>query len=164
MDGTAEFRIREIGVVHTNLNQDTIRSDARDLHAVIEIHQQYQEALEGIEGFSHIFVLSYFDKLRPEQIGPLKAKPRRLLRYGLKLDDLPLLGVFALDSPTRPNPVGLTLVRLILRDQNRLHVAGLDLFDGTPILDIKPYRENYRSEKFEIPEWDRRLRELTGRT
>ena len=164
MHKATEYRIHEIGVVHTKVTQDILRSDARDLHAVIEIHPQYQEALEGIDGFSHVFVLSYFDKLRPEQIGPLKVKPRRLLRYGLKLNDLPLLGVFALDSPTRPNPIGLTLVKLIRRDQNQLHVEGLDLFDGTPILDIKPYRENYRSEYFEIPEWDKRLRELTGRT
>ena len=164
MHKATEYRIHEIGVVHTKVTQDILRSDARDLHAVIEIHPQYQEALEGIDGFSHVFVLSYFDKLRPEQIGPLKVKPRRLLRYGLKLNDLPLLGVFALDSPTRPNPIGLTLVKLIRRDQNQLHVEGLDLFDGTPILDIKPYRENYRSEDFEIPEWDKRLRELTGRT
>ena len=164
MDTAAEFRLHKIGVVHTRLTQDTIRSDARALHAIIEVHPQYQEALEGIDGFSHIFVVSYFDKLRPEQIGPLKVKPRRLLCYGLKLEDLPLLGVFALDSPTRPNPIGLTLVKLIRRDQNQLHVEGLDLFDGTPILDIKPYRENYRSEDFEIPEWDKRLRQLTGRT
>lgn len=164
MDNGTEYRIREIGIVHTNLTQDTIRSDARDLHAIVEIHPQYQEALDGIDGFSHIFILSYFNKLRPEQIGPLKVKPRRLLHYGLKLDELPLLGVFALDSPTRPNPIGLTLVKLIRREKNQLHVEGLDLFDGTPVLDVKPYRENYQTENFEIPEWDKRLRELTGRT
>ena len=151
MDEATEFRFHKIGAVHTQLDSESIRSDARDLHAVIEVYPQYRDALKEIDEFSHVFVLSYFDKLRPEQIGPLKVKPRRLLRYGIKLDDLPMLGVSALDSPTRPNPIGLTLARLIRRDQNKLHVQGLDLFNGTPVLDIKSYRENYRSESFEIP-------------
>ena len=164
MQESTEFKLHPIGVVHTKLSVESIRSDARDLRAVVEVYPEYREGLEGIDGFSHIFVLSYFDKLRPEQIGPLRVKPRRLLRYGLRLEELPLVGVFALDSPTRPNPVGLSLVRLIRRDQNELQVEGLDLFDGTPVLDIKPYRENHRAESFEIPEWDQRLRMLTGRT
>jgi len=93
-------------------------------------------------------VLAYFDRLRPEQIGPLKVKPRGLLRRGFKLEELPLLGVFALDSPTRPNPIGLSLVRLIKREGNRLFVQGLDFFDGTPILDIKGYRPQYRTDSY----------------
>jgi len=154
--------VRFIGRVRTRLVAEEIRADARDLDAIVEIFPEYQEALDGLEGFSHILVLSYFDKLRPEQIGPLKVRPRRLLRYGVRLEDLPLLGVFALDSPTRPNPIGVTLVKLIRIEKNLLHVQGLDLFDGTPILDIKPYRSTYRPDNFQIPEWDLRLLRLTG--
>jgi len=154
--------VRFVGRVRTRLLAEEIRADARDLDAIIEIFPEYQEALDGLEGFSHIFVLNYFDKLRPDQIGPLKLRPRRLLRYGVRLEDLPLLGVFALDSPTRPNPIGITLVKLIRIERNLLHVQGLDLFDGTPILDIKPYRRNYRPDNFEIPEWDLKLLRLTG--
>lgn len=154
--------VRFVGRVRTRLLAEEIRADARDLDAIIEIFPEYQEALDGLEGFSHIFVLSYFDKLRPNQIGPLKVRPRRLLRYGVRLEDLPLLGVFALDSPTRPNPIGLTLVRLIRIERNLLHVQGLDLFDSTPILDIKPYRRNYRPDNYEIPEWDLKLLRMTG--
>ena len=87
-------------------------------------------------------MLVYFDRLRSEQIGPLKVKPRALLRRGFGLDNLPELGILALDSPTRPNPIGLTLVRMLRRDGNRIIVNGLDFFDGTPILDIKPYRDH----------------------
>ena len=154
--------LRFIGRVQTRLLAEEIRADARDLDAIIEVFPEYQEGLDGLQGFSHIFVLSYFDKLRPDQIGPLKVRPRRLLRYGVQLEDLPLLGVFALDSPTRPNPIGLTLVKLIRIERNLLHVQGLDLFDGTPVLDLKPYRRNYRADSFEIPDWDLKLLRMTG--
>jgi tRNA (Thr-GGU) A37 N-methylase len=87
----------------------------------------------------------------------LKVKPRGLLRKGFKLEELPLVGVFALDSPTRPNPIGLTLVRLIKRDGCRLRVQGLDFFDGTPILDIKGYNPDYREENYSLPAWYIRL-------
>jgi len=72
----------------------------------------FQDGLDGLDGFSHIFVLSHLDRLKPEQIGVLKVRPRRLVGKGFKLDELPLVGVFALDSPTRPNPIALSLVRL----------------------------------------------------
>jgi tRNA-Thr(GGU) m(6)t(6)A37 methyltransferase TsaA len=123
---------------------------------------EFADGLDGIDGYSHLFVLVYFDRLRPEQIGPLKIKPRGLLRRGFKLDDLPELGVFALDSPTRPNPIGLTLVRILRRDGSRIFVRGLDFFDGTPILDIKTYRSQYRTDEFTVPEWFRKLAGPTG--
>jgi hypothetical protein len=77
-----------------------------------------------------LFVLVYFDRLRPERIGPLKVKPRGLVQRDFKLEELPELGVFALDSPTRPNPIGLTLVRVVKREENRIVVQGLDFFDA----------------------------------
>jgi tRNA (Thr-GGU) A37 N-methylase len=107
-------------------------------------------------------VLTFLHKIRPEQIGPLKVKPRRLVRLGLRVEELPLVGVFALDSPTRPNPIGLSLVRLIRREGGRLVVSGLDCFDGTPVLDIKPYRSDYRADNFELADWYRKLRSRAG--
>jgi tRNA (Thr-GGU) A37 N-methylase len=68
------------------------------------------------------------------------------------LKNLPLLGVFALESPTRPNPIGLTLVSLVKREGRRLFVTGLDYFDGTPVIDIKPYQPDYRTENCSFPE------------
>ena len=102
-------------------------------------------------------MLLYFHKLRPEQTGPLKVKPKRLLKRGYTLEQLPELGVFALDSPTRPNPIGLTLVKLVRREARRLVVTGLDCFDGTPILDIKGYRLGYRPESYTLPDWHTKL-------
>jgi len=146
-------KFRPVGIVHTKASEDKIRDEVKSIESVVEIFPEFEDALEGIDGFSHLFILGYFHKLRPEQIGPLQVKPRRLLKRGFKLEELPLLGVFALDSPTRPNPIGLTLVPLIKREGRKLFVTGLDHFDGTPVLDIKPYQPDYRTERYRLPEW-----------
>jgi tRNA-Thr(GGU) m(6)t(6)A37 methyltransferase TsaA len=146
-----------VGAVRTTLSDDEIREGSLESESAIEIFPEFQEALAGLAGFSHIFVLTFLHKLRPEQIGPLKVRPRRLLRKGFKLEDLPEVGVFSLDSPTRPNPIGLSLVKLLRIEGRRLIVHGLDCFDETPVLDIKPYRDNYRAESYELAEWYRKL-------
>jgi tRNA-Thr(GGU) m(6)t(6)A37 methyltransferase TsaA len=98
-----------------------------EAEGVLEIDPDLEEGLADIEGFSHIFVIWVFDR----SPGPeLLASPPS--------DDRPH-GVFATRSPQRPNPIGLTVVELLRRDGARLHVRGVDMLDGTPILDIKPY-------------------------
>jgi tRNA-Thr(GGU) m(6)t(6)A37 methyltransferase TsaA len=151
-----------IGVVRTRATESDVRAESHDTEGELEVFPEFAPALEGIDGYSHLFVICYFDQLRPEQIGPLQVRPRRLIRRGVKPDDLPLLGVLALDSPTRPNPIGLTLVRLLGREGTRLSVVGLDCFDGTPILDIKGYRPDYRPPEFSVPEWYTRLMDESG--
>jgi tRNA-Thr(GGU) m(6)t(6)A37 methyltransferase TsaA len=156
-----EITLKPVGVVRTQAPDEQVRSEP-DQEGMLDIYPEFEEALEGIDGFSHLFVIAYFNKLRQEQIGPLKVKPRGLLRRGLQLEELPLLGVFALDSPTRPNPIGLTLVQFVRREGTRLFVKGLDYFDGTPILDIKGYRPQYRVENFSMPDWHSKLMEKAG--
>ena len=160
---TDEVLLKPIGVVHTKAEPDEIRKRTPGIESVVEVFPEYQDGLDGLEEFSHIFVLGYFHNLRPEQIGPLRVKPRGLLRWGLKLEDLPTVGVFALDSPTRPNSIGLSLVPLIKRQGNKLTVSGLDYFDGTPVLDLKPYQSSYRVEDYKIPEWHTKLLEKARR-
>ncbi len=157
-----EVSFRPVGVVRTSSSDDEIRQRSVEVESTIEIFPEFRDALDGLRGFSHIFVLSHLNKLRPDQIGALKVKPRRLLLKGFKLEDLPLVGVFAIDSPTRPNPIGLSLVRMVRIDGGNIVVKGLDYFDGTPILDIKPYRSDYRAEEFELAEWYRELRSKVG--
>jgi tRNA-Thr(GGU) m(6)t(6)A37 methyltransferase TsaA len=158
-----EITLNPIGMVHRKASDDEVRSEASGLESEIEIFPQYEDALDGLEGFSHIFVLGYFHRLRPEQIGPLKVRPKRLVKYGLKLEDLPLVGVFTLDSPTRPNPIGLSLARLSRIEEGRkLIVFDLDYFDGTPILDIKPYQPGYRADDYKLPHWNMELYQKTG--
>ncbi len=156
-----EIRFKPIGVIHTKASEAEVKAQG-DREGEIEIFPEFAAGLDGIDGYSHLFVLVYFDRLRPEQIGPLKVKPRGLLRRGFKLEELPELGVFALDSPTRPNPIGLTLARVIRRDGNRISVRGLDFFDGTPVLDIKGYRPQYRADDYALPEWFRNLADEKG--
>ena len=151
-----------VGLVHTNASKAEVREKREGIVSEIEIFSRFEEALDGIEGFSHIFVVTWFNQLTKEQIGPLKVKPRRLLRYGLTLEELPLLGVFSLDSPTRPNPIGLSLVPLLRREGRRLVVSELDCFDLTPVLDLKPYHSSYRTESYGVPDWHARLSERAG--
>ena len=156
-----EITFKPIGVIHTKGSDAEVKQKG-DLEGELEIFSEFADGLDGIDGYSHLFVVVYFDRLRPDQIGPLKVKPRGLLKRGFRLEELPYLGVFALDSPTRPNPIGITLVELIKREGNRLFVRGLDFFDRTPILDIKGYRPQYHTANYSLPEWFRKLADEKG--
>jgi len=96
----------------------------------------------------------------------LRVRHRRLARFGIKIDDLPEVGVFATDSPHRPNPIAITIVRLLGIEDSRLHVTGLDLYNETPVLDIKPYDYSRVVRDFSVPWWTRilieRVRERFG--
>lgn len=94
---------------------------------VLEIRSDLELGLKDIEGFSHLFVIWVFD--RSEGYELLGTPPCDNREHG----------VFATRSPYRPNPIGLTVVELLRRDGPHLHVRGIDMLDGTPILDIKPY-------------------------
>jgi tRNA-Thr(GGU) m(6)t(6)A37 methyltransferase TsaA len=94
----------------------------------LELRPELEQGLQDIEGFSHLFVLWVFD--RAEGFDLVARVP---------LDEEVPHGVFASRSPRRPNPIGLTVVELLGRSGPRLHVRGLDMLDGTPILDVKPY-------------------------
>ena len=153
---------RPVGVVRTSGSDDDVRFRSKESESTIEIFPEFRDTIDGLQGFSHIFVLSYLNKLRPDQIGVLKVKPRRLLAKGFKLEELPLVGVFAIDSPTRPNPIGLTLAKLVKINEGKLVVRGLDFFDGTPVLDIKPYRGDYRAEDYNLANWYSELRSKAG--
>jgi tRNA (adenine37-N6)-methyltransferase len=107
---------------------------------VFRIRPEFEPGLTDIEGFSHLFVIWEFDRSpRVELRGPdLLASPPSDNRQH---------GVFATRSPRRPNPIGLTTVELLRRDGVELHVRGVDMLDGTPILDIKPYLSSIPPEK-----------------
>jgi tRNA (adenine37-N6)-methyltransferase len=106
-----------------------------DAEGVLEILAELEQGLTDIEGFSHLFVVWMFHKA--EGYSLLGTPPT---------DDRPH-GVFATRSPYRPNPIGLTVVELIRREGPRLYVRGVDMLDGTPILDIKPYLSSIPVEK-----------------
>ena len=105
-----------------------------DAEGVLEILPEFEAGLADIEGFSHLFVIWVFD--RAEGFELFAAPP---------FDERPH-GVFSTRSPRRPNPIALTVVELLRREGPRLHVRGVDMLDGTPILDIKPYMSSIPQE------------------
>ena len=110
--------------------------DARhEAEGVIELRPELEAGLQDIEGFSHLFVIWVFHRVEGYD---LIASPPS--------DDRPH-GVFASRSPRRPNPIGLTVVELLRRDGPRLHVRGVDMLDGTPVLDIKPYLSSVPADR-----------------
>jgi tRNA-Thr(GGU) m(6)t(6)A37 methyltransferase TsaA len=109
------------------------RVERRDGKIFVDLQPAFAEALDGIEAFSHIWVIYWFHgNDRPEKRRTLKVHPR-----GNPAN--PLTGVFATRSPARPNLLGLAACRLLRRQGHRLEVEGLDAWEGSPVLDIKPY-------------------------
>jgi tRNA (adenine37-N6)-methyltransferase len=106
-----------------------------EAEGVLEIKAEFAPGLMDIEGFSHLIVLWEFD--RSEGFDLVGEPPS---------DDRPH-GVFATRSPRRPNPIGLTVVELLGQEGTALRVRGIDMLDGTPILDIKPYLSNVPPER-----------------
>jgi tRNA (adenine37-N6)-methyltransferase len=106
-----------------------------DADGVLKILPEFEPGLTDIEGFSHLVVIWEFD--RSQGFDLLGTPPS---------DNRPH-GVFATRSPRRPNPIALTTVELLRHEGSELHVRGVDMLDGTPILDIKPYLSNIPSEK-----------------
>ena len=144
MSSQAKFVLKPIGFVRKTAVGDEVKDKTRLSQVVI--NDEFAEALNGVNEFSHMFVLFWLHGVSDEQRKTLKVHPR-----GRK--DLPLLGVFATRTMFRPNPVGLTLVELIQVEGNVLTVRGLDAFDGTPVLDIKPFDSWDKTSTFKVPGW-----------
>ena len=106
-----------------------------ETEGILEIRPEFEPGLQDIEGFSHLYVIWAFD--RSEGFSLVGAPPT---------DNRPH-GVFATRSPRRPNPIGLTVVELLSHDGRLLRVRGLDMLEGTPILDIKPYLSSVPQEQ-----------------
>jgi len=106
-----------------------------DADGVLKILPEFAPGLTDIDGFSHLFVLWEFDRSQSFEL------------LGTPPSDNRPHGVFATRSPYRPNPIGLTVVELLRRDASDLHARGVDMVDGTPILDIKPYLSSVPPEK-----------------
>jgi tRNA (adenine37-N6)-methyltransferase len=133
------FTPQPIGFVVSPYNETTKvprgLGTKHDAEGRLEILREFEAGLADIEGFSHLFVLWEFDRSDSYEL------------YGRVPVDGREHGVFATRSPRRPNPVGLTVVELLQRSGNILHVRGVDMLDGTPILDIKPYMSSIPMEK-----------------
>jgi tRNA-Thr(GGU) m(6)t(6)A37 methyltransferase TsaA len=139
-----EIVLKPIGFVKTTATGEEVRDKTRTSQIVLS--EDLTEALDDIEDFSHLFVLFWLHQTSAEERKILKVHPRRR-------KDMPLLGIFATRTMTRPNPVGLTLVELVKVEGNVLTVRGLDAFNGTPVIDIKPFDSWDTAEDVKVPEW-----------
>jgi len=164
------IRLKPIGVVRVELSDDEVRKAwfTGGVEGIVEVYPEYAEGLRGIDGFSHLILITWLHKADDEgKRRVLVVKPRRFMMLGFKPEELPVMGVFACDSPHRPNPIGLSIVRLLGREGRILRVAGLDLFDGTPVLDIKAYTPDRAVDNVVVPEWyrefERKVEEKLGR-
>lgn len=106
---------------------------AQDVYATIEFEREFLEGLKDLDGFSHIYLIYYFHKIKEPVLTVIPYSDHTLTPRG----------VFATRSPTHPNSLGLSVVELVKVEENIVTVKGIDVLDGTPLLDIKPYIENF---------------------
>jgi tRNA-Thr(GGU) m(6)t(6)A37 methyltransferase TsaA len=144
MPSKEKIILKPIGFVRTEATGDEVKDKDRTSQIVVD--RELIEALEGIAEFSHLFVLFWLHEVMSKERKTLKVHPRGR-------EDLPLLGVFATRTKLRPNPIGLTLVELLKVEDNILTVRGLDAFDETPVLDLKPFDFWDMAKDAKVPQW-----------
>jgi tRNA-Thr(GGU) m(6)t(6)A37 methyltransferase TsaA len=139
-----EIKYKPIGIIHSPFRDPKGTpiqpTSAKGIDGTVEVFPEYAEGLKDVENFSHIILIYHFHLSKKS---PLKVKPYM---------DNEARGVFAMRGPSRPNPIGISTVRLVRIEENILHIQDVDIVDGTPLLDIKPY----------VPEFDIREVKKTG--
>jgi tRNA-Thr(GGU) m(6)t(6)A37 methyltransferase TsaA len=140
-----EIRYKPIGVIHSPFKvvdgMPIQPRGALGIKGTVEVFKEYSTGLKDIDGFSHIILIYHFH-----------------LSKGYTLETKPFMeekphGIFAIRAPTRPNPIGISVVRLIGVENNILHIEDVDIVDGTPLLDIKPYVPDFDSREAERKGW-----------
>jgi len=132
-----EFKLEPIGVIHSPFkkldNMPVQPRGGKNIIAEIEIKEKYQAGLKDLDGFSHIYLIYIFHKMKSEklEVVPFNDKTNQIR------------GVFATRTPVHPNGLGLSIVKLLKVEKNIVTIQGVDILDGTPLIDIKPYIENF---------------------
>jgi tRNA-Thr(GGU) m(6)t(6)A37 methyltransferase TsaA len=145
--GLNEIVFQPIGIIHTPFHDiegmPIQASGAQGIKGVIDIFPEYGEGLADLDGFSHIIILYHFHKTSTYNLTVVPF-----------LDDKPH-GVFATRAPKRPNPIGISVVKLERIVKNELHVVNVDILDGTPLLDIKPFVPDFDHHEITRSGWFR---------
>lgn len=143
--------LRPVGVISGG-RSEPIDDDWGAVEAEIVLDDAYpEEAIAGLDGFSHVDVVFVFDKVDPSSVNLSARHPRGR-------EDWPKVGIFAQRAKARPNRIGVTTCDLIGVEGRRIRVRGLDAIDGTPVLDIKPYMEEFGPRgTVREPDWAREL-------
>jgi tRNA (adenine37-N6)-methyltransferase len=140
-----EIRYKPIGIIHSPFKDvkgmPIQPSGAKGIAGTVELRPDFVEGLKDLDGFSHIILIYHFHLSKGYT---LSVKPF--------VDDK-LHGVFATRAPRRPNPIGISVVKLIRVEGNLLHIENVDIIDGTPLLDIKPYISEVDAHEVEKTGW-----------
>ncbi|MFQ5911267.1 MAG: tRNA (N6-threonylcarbamoyladenosine(37)-N6)-methyltransferase TrmO [Thermoplasmata archaeon] len=142
-----EINLRPIGFAKNNVKEPRFGNFAEEITEII-VDEEFTEALDGIDDYSHVIIVFWMDKIEEHVI---THRPQGN-------PEVPIVGIFACRCPQRPNPIANTTVGLIGHEGNRITVKGLDILDGTPVIDIKPYWPQYDEvEGGIIPDWVNKL-------
>lgn len=145
-----EFIVKPIGFVQASI-KDTVDANWGATTSKIILHDEYRNGIIGLSEFSHVLVITWLDRAKFEL-------ERHIVRKPQGREDMPLVGIFSQRAKDRPNPVGVTSVRLLAAAEGIITVGGLDAIDMTPVIDIKPYYPQYdKVDSPVVPEWVGRL-------
>ena len=146
-DKNGTITIRPLGLAKNKVHKPTLPG-WKDVVTEIVIGKRYAKGLDGIEDYSHVIIVYWMDR---EAECHLKHHPQGR-------EDIPYVGIFACRCPQRPNKIAISTVELVGRKGNSITVKGLDIVNGTPILDIKPYTPQYDEVKnAKVPDWVSKL-------
>ena len=142
-----EIKLKPIGFAKNNVKKNRFGDFKEEISEII-VDKKLTKALNGIDDYSHVIIVYWMDKVKEKFI---THRPQGN-------PDVPIVGIFSCRCPQRPNPIANTTVRLIEHKGNVIKVKGLDILDGTPIIDIKPYWPHYdRVVDGKIPDWVKKL-------
>ena len=142
-----EIKLKPIGFAKNNVRKPRFGKFAEEISEII-VDEKFTGALKGIDDYSHVIIVYWMDQVKEHVIvHQPQGNPH-----------VPIVGIFACRCPQRPNPIAITTVRLMAHIGNKIKVKGLDILDGTPIIDIKPYWPQYdKVENEKIPDWVNKL-------
>ena len=142
-----EITLKPIGFVKNNVKEPRFGNFANEVSEVI-VDEKFTEALDGIDDYSYVIIVYWMNKVKDYVI---KHQPQGN-------PNVPIVGIFACRCPARPNPIAITTVKLLEHKKNKIIVRGLDVLDGTPVIDIKPYWPQYdKVDNGKLPDWVNKL-------
>jgi tRNA-Thr(GGU) m(6)t(6)A37 methyltransferase TsaA len=147
-----ELQLKPVGFISSPVTEQTDQNWGGVISRIL-LQPEYIGALAGLEDFSHAIIITYLHQAKYERERHLQRRPRGL-------ESMPKVGIFSQRAKDRPNPIGVTAVKIITVGSDFVEVLGLDAINGTPVLDIKPYYPHYdQIDSPKIPEWVGRLME-----
>ncbi len=139
-----KFELKQIATIRSPycdlVNMPVQPKGAKDVYATIAFEEQYAEGLKDLDKFSHVYLIYYFHKVKEPQLSVIPFNDKTHTPRG----------VFSTRTPMHPNSLGLSVVELVKVEDNIVTIKGVDILDGTPLLDIKPYIENFDKVEGEV--------------